>query len=289
MTTTAQAPETTTLPAPEARVETDGSPLAHWWSDTLVFAGRNIEHIRQIPEKLLDVTLQPLMFVLLFAYVFGGAIAVTGGNYREFIIGGILIQSLAFGLTGPATAISTDLTEGVIDRFRSLPATRTAYLSGHYLAELAGMALSVVVLLGAGLIVGWGIHQDPIHVTGAFLLLFLFCSAMIWIGTYIGLAVRTPDAVMGVGFVVVFPLTFLSNAFVPINSMPNVLQWVAAWNPVSVVVAAVREMFGNPTAAVGKHTWPLDHPIPAAFLYCALILAVAVPASLRRYRARTSD
>jgi ABC transporter DrrB family efflux protein len=289
MTTTAQAPETTTLPAPEARVEADGSPLAHWWSDTLVFAGRNIEHIRQIPEKLLDVTLQPLMFVLLFAYVFGGAIAVTGGNYREFIIGGILIQSLAFGLTGPATAISTDLTEGVIDRFRSLPATRTAYLSGHYVAELAGMALSVVVLLGAGLIVGWGIHQDPIHVTGAFLLLFLFCSAMIWIGTYIGLAVRTPDAVMGVGFVVVCPLTFLSNAFVPINSLPNVLQWVAAWNPVSVVVAAVREMFGNPTAAVGKHTWPLDHPIPAAFIYCALILAIAVPASLRRYRARTSD
>ena len=156
-----------------------------------MFAGRNIEHIRQIPEKLLDVTLQPLMFVLLFAYVFGGAIAVSGGNYREFIIGGILIQSLAFGLTGPATAISTDLTEGVIDRFRSLPATRTAYLSGHYLAELAGMALSVVVLLGAGLIVGWGVHQDALHVTGAFALLFLFCSAMIWIGTYIGLAVRT--------------------------------------------------------------------------------------------------
>ena len=102
MTTTAQAPETTTLPAPEARIEADGTPLAHWWSDTLVFAGRNIEHIRQIPEKLLDVTLQPLMFVLLFAYVFGGAIAVTGGNYREFIIGGILIQSLAVGLTGPA-------------------------------------------------------------------------------------------------------------------------------------------------------------------------------------------
>ena len=103
-----------------------------------MFAGRNIEHIRQIPEKLLDVTIQPLMFVLLFAYVFGGAIAVQGGNYREYLIGGILIQSLAFGLTGPATAISTDLTEGVIDRFRSLPATRSAYLAGHYVAELAG-------------------------------------------------------------------------------------------------------------------------------------------------------
>ena len=139
---------------------------ANWWSDTLVFAGRNIEHIRQIPEKLLDVTIQPLMFVLLFAYVFGGAIAVKGGNYREYLIGGILIQSLAFGLTGPATAISTDLTEGVIDRFRSLPATRAAYLSGHYVAEMAGMALSIVVLLSAGLLVGWRTHTDILHVTG---------------------------------------------------------------------------------------------------------------------------
>src|SRR5262249_25115552 len=122
------------------------------WSDSLVFARRNIEHIRQIPEKLLDVTIQPLMFVLLFAYVFGGAISVTGGSYREYIIGGILVQSVAFGMMGPATSIATDLTEGVIDRFRSLPTRRAAYLIGHYLAELAGMMLGVVILLGAGLI-----------------------------------------------------------------------------------------------------------------------------------------
>src|SRR3954452_7409494 len=133
-------------------------------SDSLVLARRNLSHVRQIPEKLLDVTVQPLMFVLLFAYVFGGAIAVDGGSYREYIIGGILIQSLAFGLVGPATTIATDLTEGVIDRFRSLPAARTAYLSGHYLAELAGLALSIAVLLTAGLIVGWRVHTDILHV-----------------------------------------------------------------------------------------------------------------------------
>ena len=127
----------------------------------MVFARRNIEHIRQIPEKLLDVTMQPLMFVLLFAYVFGGAIAVQGGNYREYLIGGILIQSLAFGMIGPATSIATDLTEGVIDRFRSLPVRRTAYLLGHYLAELAGMVLSIVLLLTAGFVVGWRTHTDP--------------------------------------------------------------------------------------------------------------------------------
>ena len=259
------------------------------WSDSLVFARRHIEHIRQIPEKLLDVTLQPLMFVLLFAYVFGGAISVPGGSYREYIIGGILVQSIAFGLMGPGTSIATDLTEGVIDRFRSLPTRKAAYLVGHYLAELSGMVLAIVILLGAGLIVGWRAHEDVFHITGAAVLLLLFASAMIWIGTWIGLTVRTPDAVMGVAFVVVFPLTFLSSAFVPIESLPNVLQWVAAWNPISVVVAAVRESFGNPTAPVTKHSWPLDHPVLAAVLFTLALAAIAVPGAVRRYRARTAD
>jgi ABC-2 type transport system permease protein len=263
--------------------------LRDWWSDSLVFAWRNVEHIRQIPEKLLDVTLQPLMFVLLFAYVFGGAIAVRGGSYREYIVAGILVQSVAFGLTGPATAIATDLTEGVIDRFRSLPVARSAYVAGHYLAELAGLILSIVVLLTAGFIVGWRTHTDVPHIAAAVLLLLLFASAMIWVGTWIGLLVRSADAVMGLGFAVVFPLTFLSSAFVPINSLPTFLQWIASWNPFSVVVGAIRELFGNPVAPITQHTWPLEHLVPAAFLYCIAILAVAVPASLRRYRARTSD
>jgi len=263
--------------------------FAGWWSDSLVYAARNVEHIRQIPEKLLDVTLQPLMFVLLFAYVFGGAIHVGGGNYREYVIAGILVQSLAFGLTGPATAIATDLTEGVIDRFRSLPASRLAYVSGHYFAEIAGMGLSIVVLLGAGLIVGWRAHTDFLHIATAVALLLAFSSAMIWVGTWIGLKVRSADAVMGVGFIAVFPLAFLSNAFVPIATLPEPLQWFAAWNPISVMVAAVRELFGNPLSPLVKHTWPLEHPVPAAFIYCAVILAITVPASFRRYRARTSD
>ncbi len=275
---------------PVVEPEDEGSNLAQLWSDTLVYAGRNIAHIRQIPEKLLDVTVQPLMFVLLFAYVFGGAISVgSGGSYREYIIGGILIQSLTFGLNGPATAIATDLTEGVIDRFRSLPATRASYLLGHYLAELGGMVLSIVVLLGAGLIIGWRTHNDIGHISGAVLLLLLFSSAMIWIGTWIGLSVRTPDAVMGIAFVVVFPLTFLSSAFVPINTLPTILEHVAAWNPISVIVNAIRALFGNPVPYAGVHAWPLEHPIPAAFVSCFVMLAVAVPMSLRAYRARTSD
>jgi ABC-2 type transport system permease protein len=263
--------------------------LSSFWSDSLVFASRNIEHIRQVPEKLLDVTVQPLMFVLLFAYVFGNAIAVQGGSYREYIIAGILIQSLTFGLTGPATAIATDLSEGVIDRFRALPTTRAAYLFGHFLAELGGLLVSIVILLSAGYIVGWRVHTDVLHFATATLLLLLFSSAMVWVGTWVGLIVRAPDAAMGIGFIVVFPLTFLSTAFVPVDALPTVLQWFASWNPVSVMVAASRELFGNPVGPITKHTWPLDHPVLAAFIYCAVLLAIVVPASLRRYRARTTD
>ena len=282
----------TLTPTPTARVdvhEDEKLGLRELWSDTMVYARRNIQHIRQIPEKLLDVTIQPLMFVLLFAFVFGGAIAVDGGGYREYLIGGILIQSLAFAMMGPATAIATDLGEGVIDRFRSLPSTRGAYLLGHYLAELAGIVLSIVVLLAAGLLVGWRTHTDFLHVAEALLLLVVFASAVIWFGTWLGMIVRSPDAVMGVGFTVVFPLTFLSNAFVPISTLPNVLQWIASINPVSVMVAAVRTLFGNPLSPIAKDIWPMRHPVAAAWINCVILLCIAVPLALRRYKVRTSD
>jgi len=277
--------------APPAAGHDDRSSIRDLWRDSLVFARRNVEHIRQIPEKLLDVTVQPLMFVMLFAYVFGGAIAVGGDpdGYREYLIGGILIQSLAFGMMGPATSIATDLTEGVIDRFRSLPTSRAAYLIGHYLAELAGLVLSITVLLGTGLIVGWRAHTDVLHVAEALAMLLVFATAMIWTGTWMGMKVRSADAVMGIGFTLVFPLTFLSNAFVPIDSLPNVLQWVASVNPVSVLVAAVRTLFGNPLAPIVKDVWPMHHPVAAAWIYCAIALAICVPGALRRYVARTRD
>ena len=283
LTTTAPA-----RPAAAAVTATGSGGATALLSDTLVFARRNVQHIRQIPEKLLDVTIQPLMFVLLFAYVFGGAIDV-GGSYREYLIGGILVQSLAFGMIGPATSIATDLTEGVVDRFRSLPTNRSAYLLGHFLAELGGMVLAMTILMGSGLVVGWRTHTGFVDVAGAMLLLLVFASAMVWLGTWIGMLVRSPDAVMGIAFTVVFPLTFVSNAFVPISSMPNVLQWVASWNPVSAMVAAVRELFGNPAAPIAKDVWPMEHPVAAASIYCGLLLAVAIPLALHRFRSRTTD
>jgi ABC transporter DrrB family efflux protein len=257
-------------------------------SDSLALARRNLAHVRQIPEKLLDVTLQPLMFVLLFAYVFGGVIAVPHGSYREYLIAGILVQTLAFGIVGPATAIATDLKEGIVDRFLALPTTRIAFLLGHLIAELAATALAIAILVASGLVVGWRIHSDPAHAIAGFALLLVFAIAMLWLGTLIGLMVRSPDAVMGIAFAVVFPLTFLSNAFVPAEGLPAVLQWFAEWNPVSAVVAATRTLFGNPTAVPAGAPWPLQHPVAAAFAWSVAIAAVAIPLALRRYTARTS-
>ena len=293
-------PPTTTLDAPAgppavgagdrpAEAPRSAGSVRQLWSDAVVFAGRHLEHIRQIPEKLLDVTLQPLMFVILFAYVFGGAISVGQGSYREYIVCGVLVQTLTFGMMGPGMSMAEDLREGVIDRFRTLPVHRYAYLIGHYIAEFCGLLLATVILLGAGLIVGWRTHTAVLHVLGGFALLLLFASAMIWLGTWIGLAVRSPDAVQGVAFTVMFPLTFLGNAFVPLASLPKMLQYVAAWNPFTAVVGAARELFGNPASPVTRHTWPIDHPVAAALITSLAVLAIGVGGSFRRYRARTTD
>jgi len=258
-------------------------------NDATVLARRNLEHIRQVPEKLTNVTVQPLMFVLLFAYVFGGAIRVKHGTYAEYLLAGILIQTLAFAMMGPAQTVATDFQEGVIDRFRSLPTRRSAYLLGHYLAEMLGAILTIVILIGTGFLVGWRSHADVLHVTEGILLLLVFASGIMWMGLWLGVLVRSPDAVMGIGFIIVFPLTFVSNAFVPINSMPTILQWMATVNPVSVLIAAMRELFGNPITPVTKHVWPIDHPVAAAWLYSIGLVALGWVLAQRRYRARTTD
>jgi ABC-2 type transport system permease protein len=258
-------------------------------TESVIFTRRNLEHIRQVPEKLTNVTVQPLMFVLLFAFVFGGAIGVEGGDYKEFLIGGILIQTIAFAMLGPAMSIATDLKEGVIDRFRSLPARRSAYLLGHYFAELLGSILTIVIILGTGLLVGWQTRSSFLDVIQGFALLLVFASAMIWLGLCLGILVRTPEAVVGIGFVVIFPVTFLSNAFVPIDTLPDVLQWVASVNPVSVLVAAVRTLFGNPVEPVTKEVWPIVHPVAAAWMYSLGLLAAGAAYANRCYRRRTID
>jgi ABC-2 type transport system permease protein len=258
-------------------------------ADTLTLARRNFEHVRQIPEKLIDVTIQPIMFTLLFAYVFGGVISVSDGSYHEYLVGGILVQTLAFGMMGPGMSIATDLREGMVDRLRTLPIARSAYLLGHALAEWVALLIAITILALSGLVVGWRIHTDVLHALAGFGLLGLFAMAMLWLGTVIGLSVRSPDAVQGIAFLVVFPLTFISNAFVPAAGLPSALQTIAEWNPFSTVVAAVRTLFGNPVATPAGAAWPLQHPVLAGTVWSALILVACVPLAMNRYRARTSD
>ncbi|HEX5898844.1 MAG TPA: ABC transporter permease [Solirubrobacteraceae bacterium] len=256
-------------------------------SDSLVLARRNLSHVRQIPEKLIDVTVQPLMFVLLFAYVFGGAIAVSGGDYHEYLMGGIFIQTLTFGVMGPATSMANDLSEGVLDRFRSLPMARSAFMVGHVLAEFAAALLGLAVMTAAGLVVGWRIHTDVPHAVAGFALLLLVAFAMLWVGMLLGTVARSADAVTGIVFIVIFPLTFVSNAFVPAGTLPGVLQTVAEWNPISALAAGLRTLFGNPTATPHDAAWPLQHPVASSFMWCAALLAVTVPLAIAAYRRRT--
>jgi ABC-2 type transport system permease protein len=258
-------------------------------SDSLVLARRNLSHVRQIPEKLIDVTIQPLMFVLLFAYVFGGAIAVPGGNYHEYLMGGIFIQTLTFGVMGPAMSMANDLNEGVLDRLRSLPMARSAFLVGHVLAEFAAALLGLTVMTVAGLIVGWRIHTDVAHALAGFGILALVAFAMLWLGMLLGSVVRSADAAQGVVFIVIFPLTFIANAFVPAGTLPNVLQHVSDWNPVSALAAGVRTLFGNPTATPDGAAWPLQHPVASSLIWCAVLLAITVPLAIAAYRRRTED
>ncbi|MFI5238986.1 MAG: ABC transporter permease [Gemmatimonadales bacterium] len=263
--------------------------MNHLIQDTLTMTRRNLAHVRQIPEKLLDVTIQPVMFVVLFAYVFGGVIAVPGSNYREYLIAGVIVQSLGFGIMGPATSVATDVNEGVIDRFRSLPMARSAYLLGNLIAELLSMSLAILVLSLAGLLVGWRIHSSPMEAVGGYALLLFFAFAMLWVGTYLGLMVRSPDAAQGVVFIVIFPLTFLATTFVPITGYTGVLRTIAAWNPISALSGAVRELFGNPTATPLDAPWPLTHAIATSLAWCALIVAIALPLALHRYATKARE
>jgi ABC-2 type transport system permease protein len=257
--------------------------------DCLALTKRNLTHVRHVPEKLIDVTLQPLMFVLLFAYVFGGAIHVAGGgSYHEYLIGGIVVQTLTFAIMGTAVGLADDIRNGVIDRFRSLPMARSAVLAGRALADMLSNLIALAVLVVAGLIVGWGIHDGVGSAIAGFALVLFFAYAMTWAGILLGLLVRSPDSAQGFVFVVIFPLTFLANTFVSTQDLPSGLREVAEWNPISAVVAAVRDLFGNPTGLPADAAWPLEHAIPVAIAWSVAILAVCVPLAVRRYRAATA-
>ncbi len=288
-TTASPADAGTTAPQPQAA---GGSRPVH---DTWVIARRGLRHMRRQPEALADATFQPIMFVLLFAYVFGGAITIPGaendpGAYREFLMGGIFAQTLTFGVFGVAMALANDFNNGAMDRFRSLPIAKGAVLAGHAVANLIRAAIPIALMSITGLIVGWQPRGNVLETIGAYGLMFAFTFSMIWIGVLLASLVRTPEAVQGIAFVAIFPLTFVASTFVPTSSLPGVLKTFAEWNPVSAVANALRELFQNPgTVIPADAPWPLEHPVLYTLIWTVAIILVTAPLAIRAYRRSIGD
>ena len=244
-------------------------------SDTVVIAERNLLRLRAAPDLLVASTVQPVMFVLLFVYVFGGAIRTPGYDYVDFLIPGIITQNIAFGGFVTALGLNEDLNKGLIDRFRSLPMARSAVLAGRTLADVVTNFLSVVVLLVTGLLIGFSFDASVVEIVGGIALLLLFGYAFSWVFALLGLLVSSPEAANSVGFIAVFPLTFISSAFVPVESMPSVLQWFAEVNPFTIVVDAMRALWVG--APAGNSVW-------GAVVWSLVIIAVFAPLAVSRYR-----
>jgi len=255
------------------------------FADGTVVAKRNLIKIKRVPDLLVWTLMSPIMFVLLFAYVFGGSIDVPGLNYREFLIAGIFAQTVIFGATFTGAGLAEDMQKGVIDRFRSLPMSRSAVLVGRTVSDIFTNALSITVMALTGLAVGWRIHTSLLEAAGGFLLLLAFAYAFSWVMAYVGLLVGSPEVVNNASFMVIFPFIFISNAFVPSENLPGVLRTIAHWNPVSSVVQATRELFGNVNPnALPPDEWSLQHPVLYSLLWLAIILVIFVPLAVRQYK-----
>ncbi|MPY93605.1 MAG: ABC transporter permease [Acidimicrobiia bacterium] len=254
--------------------------------DSWVIARRGPVHMKRQPEALSDATIQPIMFVLLFAYVFGGAIDVPGGgNYREFLMGGIFAQTIVFTAFGVAMSIANDRKNQAVDRFRSLPIAKGAVLGGHAVANLIKALLPIALMSICGLIVGWRIRDGITDAILGYLLLIAFSFAMIWVGVLLGSVIATPEGVTGVGFAVLFPITFIASTFVPTTTMPGVLRTVAEWNPVTTLSDAVRIQFGNPnTPTAPGDPWSIAHPMAYSVIWIVAIIVVCAPLAVRAYQ-----
>jgi ABC transporter DrrB family efflux protein len=271
------------------RIEPSGNTVAQSVRDSLVIARRNLIRMGRIPEMLIFGLIQPIMFVVLFTYVFGGSIQVGSSNttqaYREFLMAGIFAQTVTFATAGAGAGIADDMNKGLIDRFRSLPMARGAVLTGRTVADLVQTTLTLVVLAVVAVIVGWRTHENFGKVLAGFGLLLLLGYAFSWIGALIGLSVRTPEAATSGGLIWLFPLTFISNAFVDANQMPSFLRHIAEWNPFSATVQACREMFGNlPPGFRTPDAWPMQHPVLASLIWSVLIILIFRTLAVRKYR-----
>ena len=253
-------------------------------TDGGIIAWRNLKRIPRIPELAIFAVLQSVMFVLLFAFVFGGAIPLPGGgSYREYLMPGIFAQTLGFAAITTSVGIAEDVSKGLIDRFRSLPMARSAFLSGRTTADVLYNLGILAVLMLSGLAVGWRVHGSVGAFLGALGLFVVFTFAMAWLGVFLGLIVPSVETAQQLGFLVMFPLTFLSNAFVPTQTLPSVLQPLAEWNPFSALTAAARDLFGNPNPYISG-SFPGRHPVLLALGWSVALTIAFGFLGVRRYR-----
>jgi ABC-2 type transport system permease protein len=258
-------------------------------SDGAVVAKRNLIKIKRVPDLLVFSTMSPIMFILLFAYVFGSAIKVPGIGYREFLIPGIFAQTVIFTATITGAGLAEDMQKGIIDRFRSLPMSRSAVLIGRTTSDVLNNVLVIVIMSATGLLVGWRIRSSFGEAVGGFVLLLAFAYAISWVMALVGLIVPSPEVVNNASFMIIFPATFIANTFVPTNSFPSGLKAIANWNPVSTVTQAERQLFGNTgTAPLPDSPWPLHHPVIYTLIWIVALLTVFVPLSVRQYKRAAS-
>lgn len=260
------------------------APTSSILRDSSIITWRNLLTIRRIPDLLLGATVQPIMFVLLFAYVFGGSLG--GASYREFLIGGIFAQMVAFNAAFTTMGLANDLHKGIIDRFRSLPMSRSAVILGRTSSDLGINAITLAVMSVTGLVVGWRIHSGFLGAVTGYAVLLLFAFAMSWVGALVGMLCRTVEVAQSAGLIWLFPVSFISSAFVPTGNMPAVLKVVAEWNPVTAVADASRELFANATPPTfpAPGGWPEAHPVLYGVLSSIVIIAVFAPLTVARYR-----
>lgn len=282
MTTTTVTPEVSTTSGTLRPVP--GTALTRFLSDGWVTTWRNLMKIIRVPEILLFSLIQPIMFVLLFTFVFGAAIDIPGDGYTSFLMAGIFAQTVVFGSTYSGSAMAQDLKDGIIDRFRTLPMNGAAVLVGRTNGDLVINALSMLVMMGTGFLVGWRVNSSFGEFLAGVALLLLFAYAFSWVMSFLGLSVKSPEIINNAGFLILFPLTFISNAFVPSENLPTPLRIFAEWNPVSALVQSARQLFGNvpPGTPVGD-AWPAQNPIATVLIGVTVMLLIFVPLSIRKF------
>jgi ABC-2 type transport system permease protein len=279
----------TTTIASAALAPTSPPRRVHWLRDVVVLTGRNVVHIAREPLRLSDVTIQPILFTLLFVYVFGAGISLPGGSYTDFAIAGLIAMNLTTSAIGTAVGLSDDLNSGVIDRFRTLPMWRPAVLVGRSLTDLLSAVICMAFVAAMGLVIGWRPEGSIAETIAGFAIFLLFSYAISWVCACIGIASKDAESAQGIGFVTLFPLAFVSNALVPTQHMPALLRTIADWNPFSTVTAAARQLFHNPNPSARIDVWPMQHPIVASLLWCAALLVIFAPLATTMYRRRTTD